>query len=280
MLSVPHAVFLTFLRTLAWRPVACGALLAAGAALPSRLVGAQVVPPPPALPPASPLPTPEQLIDRHVVASGGREAILRVSTITDLATMEVPALGLKAEAQIYAALPNRSAMRATIAGIGEILAGTDGDHAWQANPMQGPRALTGPERLQAIEDADFRASMLFPREAYRSWETMALVDFAGEPAYKVRMVRQASGREVIRYFSQGTGLVIGSETVTESELGTVRTTVSFHDFQPVNGVIFAMRTESNAGANRVMIRIREKRLNAPIDSAFLVPDAVKPLLKR
>ena len=259
------------LRRIASRILLPGLLLVG--AVPMHQGGAQA-------PASAPLPSARALVDRHIAASGGRDAILRIRSVRDVGTMELPAVGISATAESQTVAPNRTVTRATIPGIGEITAGTDGSVGWSINPLQGPRVLVERELAQVVESADLHANLLFPDAQFRDLITEAQVDFAGEPAYRVRMVRRDSGRESVRFFSVRTGLLIGSEMATVSDLGEVRTTLAYHDFRPLDGVLFPMRIETMAGPNRMVLTVREKTLNQVADSAFAVPDAIRPLLRR
>ena len=204
----------------------------------------------------------------------------RIRSVRDLGTLEMPAVGISASAESYTITPDRTVTRATIPGIGEITAGTNGSVGWSINPIQGPRVLAGRELAQVIESADLEANLLFPDDRFRELVTEARVDFAGEAAYRVRIVRRDSGRESWRYFSVESGLLIGSEMVTLSDLGEVRTTLAYRDFRPHGGVLFPMRIETMAGANRMVLTVREKQLNQVPDTVFAVPPTIRALVRR
>jgi len=204
----------------------------------------------------------------------------RIRSVRDVGTMELPAVGISATAESYTVAPNRTVNRASIPGIGEVTAGTDGTVGWSINPLQGPRVLVDRELSQVMESADLQANLLFPDEQFRDLVTEARLEFAGEAAYRVRMVRRDSGRESWRFFSVRTGLLIGSEMATVSDLGEVRTTLAYHDFRPVDGVLFPMRIETMAGMNRMVLTVREKTLNQVPDTVFAVPAVVRPLIRR
>jgi len=251
-----------------------------GLLLPGLLLGGTLAPPKAMAQAPEALPAARGLVDRHIAASGGREAIARIRSVHDIGTLELPAVGISATAESHTVVPKQTVTRATIPGIGEITAGTDGTVGWSVNPLQGPRVLVDRELAQVIESADLQANLLFPEASFRELTTEARVDFAGEAAYRVRMVRRDSGRESWRYFSVGTGLLIGSEMTTVSDLGEVRTTLAYRDFRPLDGVLFPMRIETTAGSNRMVLTVREKTLNRVSDTVFSVPETVRALVRR
>ena len=140
------------------------------------------------------VPSAVEVFARHVQAIGGRDAVMSTSAIKTVGKMEMPAQGISASMESVSA-PNKSAMKLSIPGIGDITNGYDGQVAWEVNPMSGPRIKTEREKATAQEDSDFRASMLFAKERYRSVECVGQADFGGETTWHVKSVLK-SGRVV------------------------------------------------------------------------------------
>ena len=89
------------------------------------------------------LPTPKELLERHVKAIGGREAIVAHSSRRATGTMSIPASGMEGTLEIIQAKPNKSLMRITLPGVGTMEEGFDGTHGWSINPVTGPSAPPG-----------------------------------------------------------------------------------------------------------------------------------------
>lgn len=228
----------------------------------------------------SALPAAQALIERHVAAVGGREALLRLRSYHQRAALEIASLGLKGEGDIHAAMPNLSRTRMALPGIGEILAGTSGEVAWTINPIQGPRVLSESEMAQSREQSDFQGNLLFPSDRYASMETISRTTFNGEPAYTVRLIRKDGARESLRHFSVESGLLIGSESTSTSEMGSFRTTLAFSDYRRFGEILYPTRSESNAGTSRLIITIQSMTFDAVDPAVFALPDAVKALLHK
>jgi hypothetical protein len=90
---------------------------------------------------AQALPAASELVAKYVTAIGGKAEVLKITSMKQLATMDIPSVGLKAEMEMYSAAPNKVAMKTTIPGMGEMQNGYNGEIAWDVNPMQGPRLL-------------------------------------------------------------------------------------------------------------------------------------------
>lgn len=227
---------------------------------------------------AQALPTASEVIAKHIAAVGGRDAIMKITSMQQKGTMEIPTMGLTAQSEMSMA-QNRVAVKQTIPGIGEITQGFDGTTAWSSNPMQGPRILSGKELEQQKEQADLQASMLYTPERFTTMETVSLADFNGEKAYKVRFVRKGSGRESFEYFSQATGFQIGSEMTQESEMGKMSLTTSQGAYKQFGALKMPTRSEVVAGPNKMVMTISEVTFNAVPASVFELPPQVKALVK-
>ena len=270
-------LFPFFMLSISFRQVPLGrvATVLAASLLLRTTVGAQSSAT--ALPSA--LPSAQTLIDRHVAAAGGRDAFLRLRSYHQRATIEIAALGIRGEGDIHAAAPDLSRTRMMLPAIGEILAGTNGPVAWTINPIQGPRVLTDAEKAQSNEQADFYGTLLFPADRYTVMETLERTDFNGQPAYKVRLVRKDGARESLRFFSVDSGLLIGSESSSTSEMGTFRTTLALSEYRRFGALLFPTRSESNAGTTRLIITIQSMTFDDVDPSVFVLPDAVKALIQ-
>lgn len=228
---------------------------------------------------AQSLPPAAELVAKHVAAIGGKDALAKIKSMEQKGTMEIPTMGLNATVEGVMASPSRMVSKQTIPGIGEIAGGFDGTTGWSMNPMQGPRVLAGAELEQAKEQADFEGNMTYALDRYSSVETVGLVDFANEKAYKVKFVRKGSGRETITYFSQATGLAIGGEMTQDSEMGKIQLTSVSSDYKDFSGIKMATRTEVTMGPTKIITTIQDVKFNTAPATAFELPAQVKALVK-
>lgn len=225
-------------------------------------------------------PSAADVLAKYVTAIGGKEAIMKITSLKQTSTMQVPAVGLTADVESYQAAPNKMATKSTIPGVGEMLQGTNGEIAWDANPMQGPRLLSDKELAQTLEGADFYGNMLYPADRFSKMTNLGVVDFNGEKCYKLTLVRKDSGRETTQYFSVATGLIVGAETVQESQMGALPVSSTLSDYKDFGGVKFPTKTEVTMGANKLIMTITNVVINGVPATAFDIPEDVKPLIKK
>jgi hypothetical protein len=166
------------------------------------------------------LPVARELINRHIKAIGGREAILSHTSMHATGTLSVPSSGMNGEMEIFAAAnPNRIFVKTTVKDIGEISEGFDGSHAWSVTPMTGPMLKVGKDLQQTKLDADFYGDLRDPK-LYPDVKTIEKTTFDGRPCYKVSLKR-IDGVEDFDYYDAATGLRAGSTHTRETVMGTM-----------------------------------------------------------
>jgi hypothetical protein len=148
------------------------------------------------------------------------------------------------------------------------------------NPMQGPRVLADKELAQTLEQADFYGNLLFEADRFSSITNEGIVDFAGEKAYKLKMVRKSSGNESWQYFSVASGLMIGSESSTMTEMGAIQSSTIVREYKDFGGIKFPTRSEISAGPQTMVMTVRDVQLNAAGADSFAIPAAIQPLIKK
>lgn len=227
---------------------------------------------------ASELPDAREIINRHIKAIGGREAILAHKSMHATGTLSVPASGISGPMEIFgAANPDRVVVKTTVTGIGEIAEGFDGSHAWSMSPMTGPMLKVGKELSQSKLDADFYSELRDPRK-YPEVKTIEKTTFDGRPCYKVRMKR-IDGVEDVDFYDAATGLRAGSINTRESAMGTMTMTSVEGGYKKFGKLSQAMTvTQQVMGVEQKITLSMVEYDNVPA-SAFEPPAAIKALIK-
>ena len=83
------------------------------------------------------LPKGEELLDKYVAATGGKEAYEKCKNRLIKGTMEFAGAGIKGELTIYQTRPNKMYLEVNLQGIGKIEQGTDGQTVWERNAITG-----------------------------------------------------------------------------------------------------------------------------------------------
>ena len=188
------------------------------AALLSAPLSAQAPAAPPKRAAAAELPDARTIVDRHIKAIGGREAILARKSMHATGTLSMPANGISGPVEIFNAAPDRALLKASVAGIGDIVDGYDGKHGWSLSPMTGPTLKTGKELEQTKLDADFSSELRDPK--IYTLKTVEKTTFDGRECYKVS-VKRIDGSEDFDFYDVSTGLRAGSINTRETQMGTM-----------------------------------------------------------
>ena len=131
--------------------------------------------------------------------SAGARQCSRTLRRTRSGTMSMPSSGVSGTLDVYAAKPNKSFVKLTLGGIGEVLEGFDGTVGWSLSPMTGPMLTSGKELEQKKFDADFYGD-LHDRGRYKSMQTLEKTTFEGRPCYKVSLVTRRTATEDIEFY--------------------------------------------------------------------------------
>jgi len=164
------------------------------------------------------LPDARTIIDRHIKAIGGRDAILARKSMHASGTLSMPANGISGPVDIYGAAPDYVLVKTSVPGIGEIIDGYDGRHGWSISPMTGPTLKTGKELEQTKLDADFYSELRDPKKY--TMKTVEKTTFDGRDCYKVS-VKRVDGSEDFDFYDVATGLRAGSINTRETQMGTM-----------------------------------------------------------
>ena len=224
------------------------------------------------------LPPAKELIAKAAAATNTAAVMAKHQSVRTKGRFEMPAQCVSGELEIAQARPNRSMMRINLAGIGLIENGFDGTTAWQLNPLQGPRVLSGRELDTIREESAFGASSRQgPNVA--SAETVERTQMNGEACYKVKVVWK-SGRETMDCYSVASGLLIATVAKQESPMGTMEVTNLVSDYKDFGGQKIATRLTQQAMGQEQVLVITTVDYDAAPDSTFVMPAAIKALVEK
>ncbi len=229
-------------------------------------------------PAADALPPAREIIDRHVKAIGGRDAVLAHSSTHATGTFTVAASGMAGTVDIYgAAKPDRTLLRITIPGLGQIASGFDGSHGWSVSPLTGPMLQEGKELQQSKFDADFYGELRDPAR-FSSITTVDKAAFEGRPCYKVRLVRKDGGED-FDFYDVATGLKAGSVNTRETPMGTVTITSTESDYRKFGKLLMPTTIRQRTMSIEQTITIASVEFDVVPPGTFDLPVEIKALVK-
>ena len=223
------------------------------------------------------LPAARVIVDRHLAAIGGREAVLSHSSTLAKGKLSMPKAGMEGSLEVYGAKPNKSLLKITLGGVGEVTEGFDGVRGWSFSPMTGPMLLDGKQLEEKRFDSEFH-SELRDKDRYVSMTTLEQTDFEGRPCYKVQLVRKTGGED-IEFYDVATGLKAGSITTRETHMGTVTGTTVEADYRKFGNLLQPTTIKSQIGLVEQVITITSVEYDTVPASVFEMPPAIKALVK-
>ena len=261
------------------RTVVLSAALAAAIAAPAGAQTAQTAPKTtPAAKSDAALPSARQIIDRHIEAIGGRKAILAHTSSYSKGTLAIPANGMSGSVDVYAAKPNKSLLKISIAGIGEVVEGFDGVVGWSMSPMTGPALSDGKVLADKKFDSDFYGD-LHDDARYSSMKTVEKTTFDGRPCYKVALTRKGATTEDFEYYDIATGLKAGASGTRETPMGAVPSTQIQSDYKKFGDLLVPTTLKfSTMGVDQVFT-FTSVELDKVDPAVFELPAQIKALIK-
>jgi len=227
----------------------------------------------------APLPRGGAILDKYIEATGGRAAHDKVQTMTETATMEIAAAGVRFQVTTYHAAPNKSYMLMEIPGVGKMEEGTDGDVVWSLSAVQGARVKQGDERAFALLTAALKSDLRW-QDFYKSVETVGVENVNGEPCYKVELTSK-EGLKQIRYYSTKSGLMLKAALTLKTEMGEIPTETLLSDYRDESGILAPHKIVTKLLSQEMIMTVESIQINPEIAaSRFALPAEIKALVEK
>lgn len=222
--------------------------------------------------PAS-LPSASEVIHRHVVASGGEEAVSRIQSRSVWARYEDVSRERRGTVMIFAARPNKRVVKIEYPDVGTEVTGFDGTTGWSSKPGSPPRLMSGAELAQLRDESEFdiapgRDSLV------SSMETVDVAQFEGRPCLRLRVV-SPTHRIWFEYFDMATGLFAGRQSQHATPKGPITVTLVVSDYRRQDGVLFPYRLELRSAGSEEVVTVIRVEDNSVARSVFEVPHRLK-----
>ena len=230
-----------------------------------------------AAPPAAALPSARAVIDRHIEAIGGRKAILGHTSTHASGTMSMASSGVSGSIDVYASRPDKSFVKLSIGGIGDVLEGFDGKIAWSVSAITGPMLASGKELAQKKFDAAYDAD-LHESARYKSMRTVEQTPYDGRPCYKLSLIH-LDGTEDIEYYDVATRLKMATVATRESPMGPVQVTVSFGDYRKFADLLVPTTIKQATMGVQQVLTFTVVEFDKVPPSIFELPAEIKAMLK-
>jgi photosynthetic reaction center cytochrome c subunit len=211
------------------------------------------------------LPAPSQLVEKYVQASGGANAIQKISTRVQTGNADFG--GHEVPVEVFDKAPSQ---RATVMHLpnGDNVTTVDGKQGWIASPGHPFREMPPSEVEEATIDADLQFPLHLKNE-FGELQAAPPEKIGDRETYQLVAIRNGEPRLRL-YFDEQSGLLLRMLRYSDSPLGLNPTRVDYADYRAVDGVQVPYRWTVARPGGQVTIQITEVKQNSPISQEKFV----------
>jgi outer membrane lipoprotein-sorting protein len=220
--------------------------------------------------------TADEIVEKHLAAMGGRDAMSKLTTRKSVGTVTIgtPGGDLTGPVETYAKAPNKSRAVLTLdlspMGMSESMTidqRFDGNVGWAMNSLQGDSEITG-DQLNGMRNNYFPTSFLNYKEKGMTITVLPNETIAGRELIVLQITPKVGpGSKVYldpkTYFS-----VRSSSRVTLPEVGEIEQTTEASDFRAVDGVQVPFKVVNASSIQTVTLTLKTVEHNIAIDDAM------------
>jgi hypothetical protein len=213
--------------------------------------------------------TAADLFADHVAAAGGAQRLAAIHSMYFEGTIEEAKSKVNGTMRTWWSNEKFYVVQ-SLAGIGEVRAGSDGTSIWLDDPIHELRLLDG------VEAEQYRwSSAPIGSEAglkqFASFGPVTKTTFEGEDAFEV-VGTSVLGDKVTFYFSVTTMLLIGQKYGQVSPTGTVPVTSIFSEYREVDGLKIPHKMIARMALADISQTLNKVEFNSALDDArFAMP---------
>jgi outer membrane lipoprotein-sorting protein len=219
--------------------------------------------------------TPDQIVEKHLAALGGRAALgkLKSRVMTGTITVSTPAGDITGPVELTAEEPNKSRMLIKLdlsaVGAGQMVFDQrfNGERGYVMDSMQGDRDIAG-EQLETMRNNMFPTAFLNYKEQGATVELGAKEKVNDHDAYLV-ILKPKTGAPVRQYFDAESFLPVRVIVkINLPQIGEVEQTTDLSDFRDVDGVKVPFAIIASSAIQRSSITITKVEHNTKVDEAL------------
>jgi hypothetical protein len=218
------------------------------------------------------------ILDKHIEATGGIENYDKIQNRYAEGALNIPAMGLDLEVQMWTAKPDKYMFVASSPALGKIERGTDGKVFWEKSLMTGPRIIEGAELAEAKLEARFD-KYVYWRDVYKEAAYAGEDSVEGKLCDKVVMTSKEGKQETL-FFDKDTHLLLKMSSVAMTQMGEIPADVFLEDYREVDGLKmpFATRISSMGQSRAIVMDSVAQNIEFP-DSIFVIPEEIVELME-
>lgn len=219
--------------------------------------------------------TADEVIEKHLAALGGREALAKITSRKGVGTVVLgtPNGDLPGSVEMYAKAPNKSraVIKLDLSAMGMpepmvIDQRFDGTNGWALNSLQGDTPITG-NQLDNMRNNSFPTSMLNYKEMGVKVELLPNATVNGKETVVLQMTPKTGSVSKIFLDPQTWMVVQSSARISSPEVGELEQVSTPSDYRTVDGVKVAFMVVNVSPVQSVTIKLTSVEHNVAIDDA-------------
>ncbi|MSO49013.1 MAG: hypothetical protein EXQ49_03775 [Acidobacteria bacterium] len=221
--------------------------------------------------------TVDEIVEKHLTAMGGRDALGKLTTrkATGMITITTPNGDLSGPVELYSKAPNktRAVMSLDLSALGVAEKMTldqkfDGTAGWALNSLEGDNEITG-NQLDNMKNSVFPSQLLNYKETGLKVELLPRETLAGKSVI-VLLVTPKVG-SVARVFMDAESFLVVRTTAkvnVPQAGGDMEQTADLSDYRAIDGVKVPLMTVNSTPIQTVTIKLDTVAHNVIIDNAM------------
>ena len=219
-------------------------------------------------------PSAQELLTRHITATGGEKAWEAKTMISSKGSIEIPAAGLKGAMDMQAMAPDSIAIVMDIPGMGQSRSGFNGTVGWTIDPMRGPSLMDAKQIADLKRDGNFRRDLELMRKPGNS-EVLGLVEFETRPCWQVKIATATpDATPTNNFYDKETGLMAGMTMMAATPMGSIPVTLWTSEYKDFDDVKLPVRTTTKAMGQMQVMTIQSVTWEGVPATAFELPPEI------
>ena len=222
--------------------------------------------------------TAEQVVDQHLTAVGGREALSKITSrkATGTIVISTPGGDLSGPVEMTAKSPNkmRATMHIDLSAVGmpgEMVIDQmfDGTTGWMVNSMQGDSQMTG-DQLDGAKNAYFPTPLLNYQDTGAKIALEPNRKVNDRDAFVVVLTPKVGVPSRLFFDTETFMLVRTASKVNTPQTGEVEQVGEPTDYRVVDGVKVAFTLYQSAGGQTITMKFSKIENNIAVDDAVFI----------
>ena len=213
----------------------------------------------------------DDIIKKHIKASGGLEKLKSVKSMTITGTSSIPAMGVEATFTRKSMRPNLLRLDVDLQGQ-KMVQAFDGEKAWHIFPFTGSTATQAMPEAQAKAfrlQTDMDGPLIDYKSKGHKVELVGKEALGEREAYHLK-VTMKSGEDIHIYLDSESYLQVKATAMTPGPGGNeIKVETMFSDYKEVDGMMMAhTMTQNNPMQGKVEIKMTSAEINPKLDTAI------------